>query len=156
MSPRRNLTPSAPRNTAAPRMIRSGPSRSVTVPISWAAAASGSNRAAQSTSENLRIPPPSIVVGRTGQKVACQAVSVSVSERPRVLVRQADFLQQLLKARIGAQGVVDRINLQSGEGTGMLQVRLLQPSESLILVVDRDAGDKHGRRINLTLAVDLP
>ena len=88
MSPRCSLTPSAPHQTAAPRITRRLPSRSVTVPISCPTAGSGSNRNRASTrsmdfceGQSMALAP-NTVVGRRGRKLRARGGAIAPVRPP--------------------------------------------------------------------------
>src|ERR1700694_622794 len=68
------------------------------------------------------------------------------------LLRKADFLQQLLKAGVGAQGIELRIHSQPDQPDGSLVASLFKPHKSLLVVTKSQINlcDVKGRLVLLT------
>ena len=74
----------------------------------------------------LRKGCPSLGQNRKDRQAWPVCIRGNLLEKRSGLLRESDPAQQVLETRIAAQRVVDRVNLDSNDGVGMLRIGLLQ------------------------------
>src|SRR5438445_5179172 len=88
-------------------------------------------------------------------KTACILLALRILPGAEISVREACATQQVLKAGILANGIVDRIHFQR-HVVGPLPERVLQSGERLSLLVQTDVGGrKHRHRVRWSLPGEL-